>query len=227
MRTMNEGREKDVIAKTVLPWAAEMGVELDTEQLRCLGIHLDTLWEWNKRMNLTGLSSRDLVVRDLLLDSIAAVRFSPPQGRYLDIGSGGGFPAIPIKILRPELDAYLIESVQKKVIFLKEAIRLIGLGGCMVIRGRVEKHPTPLLTAGYDMVTGRAVAKMPQIIAWSAPMVKAGGVLVCFQGAECDRELLSARDAIEANGLRLENVFEYRIPGKPFPRSIVILKKET
>jgi len=114
---MNEGRLEDVMTATVLPWAAEMGVELDTEQLRRLEIHLDTLWQWNKRMNLTGLSSRDLVVRDLLLDSIAAVRFFPSQGRYLDIGSGGGFPAIPIKILRPALEAYLLDSVQKKYIF--------------------------------------------------------------------------------------------------------------
>jgi len=224
---MNEGRLEDVMTATVLPWAAEMGVELDTEQLRRLEIHLDTLWQWNKRMNLTGLSSRDLVVRDLLLDSIAAVRFFPSQGRYLDIGSGGGFPAIPIKILRPALEAYLLDSVQKKVHFLKEAVRLIGLSGCMVIRGRVEKLPTPLLTASYDRVTARAVAKMPQAITWSAPMVKAGGVLVCFQGAECDSEILSARDTIEANGLCLEKVFEYRIPGKPSPRSIVILRKET
>ncbi len=209
----------------VLPWAAEIGLELDGGQLRRLEVHLDTLWEWNKKMNLTGLSSRDQVVRDLLLDSIAAAPFFPSEGRYLDVGSGGGFPAIPIKILRPALETHLIEAVQKKASFLKEVVRLIGLSGCLIIRGRVEKLPPPLLPGGYDIVTARAVAKLPQAITWSAPMVKEGGALLCFQGAEGERELLDAHRVIDESGLFIETVFQYKIPEKPFSRRILVLRK--
>jgi len=211
--------------KRVVVWARDIGVEIGDDSLALLDAHITTLWEWNRRTNLTGVSSKEEAVEELLMDSLAAVPFFPHQGRYLDAGSGGGFPAIPVKVCRPALETHLVESVRKKVSFLREVIRITNLKGISVIHGRVEDLPMPLSLAGYDRVTARAVAKLPQAIVWCGPLVAEGGILLCFQGRDSEQGLAESQKAMEENGLFVETVFSYKLPGKAFERHLLVLRR--
>lgn len=206
-------------------YAEEMGQALDEEKRRLVSLYIDILWKWNEKMNLTGLRSKEAVAEELLLDSIAASVFFPEKGRYLDVGSGAGFPAIPIKIARPGLEAYLIDSQRKRVSFLKEVVRSLRLKEITVIQGRIEQYPEPLQQGTFDRVTARALAKIPTVIEWCAPMLARGGSLLCFQGKEGIEAIKDLQGLLEGHSLEVETVFRYRLPNKESPRHIIILKK--
>jgi 16S rRNA (guanine527-N7)-methyltransferase len=205
--------------------AEEMGQRLDEEKRKLILLYLDILWKWNEKINLTGLKSKKAVAEELLLDSLAASVFFPERGRYLDVGSGAGFPAIPIKIAKPGLEAFLVDSNRKRVSFLKEVVRSLRLKEIMIIEGRIEECPKPLEPGTFDRVTARALAKIPTVIEWCAPMVSRGGSLLCFQGREGLEAIKDIQRQLEASHLEIETVFRYRIPTKEAQRHIIILKK--
>ena len=138
-------------------WAADMGIALSPSRIDLFGLYLSELFEWNKRINLAGLSSRKRIIKELLLDSIIPLSFLPEEGRFLDIGSGAGFPAIPIKICRPRIKAHLLEPNSKKVSFLKQIVRLTKLCEIEIIRGRIERDGNLLHPDGYHIISSRAL----------------------------------------------------------------------
>ena len=214
-------KEKDLLRT----WACDFGVELSGPQLRLLGIYLNELWLWDRRMNLTGLTTRERIIRELLLDSFLPSPFLPEQGHLLDVGSGAGFPAIPLKISRNKISFHLLEAKAKKVSFLKQAIRLLGLKGIEVIRGRIEKDKKVLRPEGYNVITARALAHLPQTLTWCAPFLIAGGTIVNFQGSRLEHALTESSDVMKRERLFLYKSIPYTLPGKDSRRHILIFKK--
>jgi 16S rRNA (guanine527-N7)-methyltransferase len=166
------------------------GIELSEDQLSLFQIYLDELCVWNRRMNLTGLSHRERMVFELFLDSLIPAPHLVGTGRLLDVGSGAGFPGIPLKICKPRLKAHLLEANSKKVSFLKQVIRLLNLDETEVIRGRIEKDGGSLHPDGYHLITARALAPLGRTIAWCAPLLTPGALLVSFMGGGVKDELL-------------------------------------
>ncbi len=206
-------------------WALDLGIELTSHQLRLLGIHLDELWEWNKKTNLTGLHSRKKVIIELFLDSMIPSTLLPDKGRLLDVGSGAGFPGIPLTICKPTLTACFLEANSKKASFLKQVIRLTELRQIKVIRGRIEKSKDRLHLEGYHVVTARAVAHLAQVCRWCAPHLMQGGMLVNFQGEQFEKTLEESTDEIERHGLALHKITPYSLPEKGSQRHLLIFKK--
>ncbi|MCP4669261.1 MAG: 16S rRNA (guanine(527)-N(7))-methyltransferase RsmG, partial [Deltaproteobacteria bacterium] len=165
--------EKDILRT----WSRDFGMALSPGQMDLFGLYLDALWEWNRKFNLTGLSSRKEIVQELLIDSLIPVPFLPQEGRFLDVGSGAGFPAIPLKICKPGLEALLIEASAKKVSFLKQVIRAAGLPGIEVVRGRIEKEGNHLIPERQAIITARALAPLPRTLAWCAPYAASQGMI--------------------------------------------------
>ena len=188
-------------------------------------IYLDELWHWNQRINLTGLSTREGMVLELFLDSLMLTPFVPEKGRLLDVGSGAGFPGMPVKIHNPHLKVHLLEANSKKVSFLKQVIFLLGLDRIEVIGGRIEKEASNLCPGGYNLVTARALARLPQTVAWCTPFLAPGGLLVCFLGRGANNELKEGRQAMERHQVVLDKVIPYFLPGKRFKRNMALLKK--
>lgn len=206
-------------------WAHNFGVELSPIQIHILKIYLKELWEWNRHMNLTGLTTQEGIIKELLLDSLIPLPLLPDRGRLLDIGSGAGFPAIPLKICRPGIKAHLVESNSKKVSFLKQVIRITGLDEIDVIRGRVEDIRTLLCPEGYDIVAARALARLPQTIVWCAPHLMPGGILVTFQGRRFEDTLKESSNVLKKHGLYLYKSVSYVLPETDCHRNLLIFRK--
>lgn len=202
------------------------GITLTQSQLSLFDTYLDELERWNKGINLTGLTSRRRMLYELLVDSLIPAPSVPDNGCGLDIGSGAGFPSIPIKILHPNLVLQLVEAKMKKVIFLKHAIRILNLDGIHVIHGRIEDLHQELHDTGYHIVTARAVADLSQTMAWCAPYIRFGGILIGFFGPRWAWEAEKYMPALKGYGLILEHVIPYRLPGQRHLRNTVIFRKK-
>ena len=204
----------------------EYGIELAEEQLRLFQIYLDELWAWNRRMNLTGLSHRERMVYELFLDSLIPAPHLAETGRLLDVGSGAGFPGVPLKICKPQIKAHLLEANSKKVSFLKQVIRLLKLHETEVIRGRIERASGGLHPDGYHLITARALAPLAQNIAWCTPLLCEGGILVSFLGGDAEDRLEENRLVIEDHDLFICKRIPYRLPGGRSERTTIIFQKK-
>ncbi|MGD2125215.1 MAG: 16S rRNA (guanine(527)-N(7))-methyltransferase RsmG [Desulfobacteraceae bacterium] len=203
----------------------EIGIGLSQHQLDLIRIYLDELCDWNRRINLTGLSGRERIVVELFLDSLIPAPFLPKEGRMLDVGSGAGFPGLPLKILNPHLKTHLLEANSKKVSFLKQVIRLLQLKEVKVIRGRIEKDENNLHGDGYHIITARALANLGQTIVWCTPLLCPDGLLVSFLGPRAKEEIEATRAVMEGHGLRVHKMIRYFLPGKEAERNIVLFEK--
>jgi 16S rRNA (guanine527-N7)-methyltransferase len=206
-------------------WANSFGLELSAYQIHLFDIFLDELWEWNKRINLTGPTGRHNIIRELLLDSLFPSPFLPEDGRLLDVGSGAGFPGIPLKICKPSLTTHFMEANSKKVSFLKQVIRRTNLRRIDVIRGRIEKDGSLLHHEGYHIITARALAHLPQTLKWCAPHLMPGGMIVNFQGSRFDNALAESADVLKKHCLFLYKSIPYSLPGKDSQRHLLIFMK--
>lgn len=205
--------------------ARDFGILLSGLHLDLFRIYLGELWEWNRRINLTGMTSRRRMVIELFLDSLVPAPYLPVEGRMLDIGSGSGFPALPLKILLPALDLQLVEANRKKVSFLRQVVRLLGLKGVQVIHGRLEDIGSALHSQGYTLVTAKALAPLDKTITMCSPFVAPGGLLLGFWGAQAEQALAHAKKAMDEHRVSVEKKVCYRLPGKEKQRWIGLLRK--
>jgi len=206
-------------------WARSFGIDLSDTQLHLLVTHLDELWQWNTRINLTGLSTRKKILEELFLDSLIPAAYLPEEGTLLDVGSGAGFPGIPLRILKPRLRTHLLEARAKRVSFLTHLIRRTGLKDVVVIHGRIERDGTLLDSNGYRMITARAVAKLNQVLKWCAPHLQPGGVVVNFQGSEFEGAVEESREVMKEQGLLLDPALKYKLPTKTLERNVLFFRK--
>jgi 16S rRNA (guanine527-N7)-methyltransferase len=167
----------ETVIKTLSDGAAAIGVRLGAAELDLFAAYHREILFWNRRINLVSeRSSREIVVRHFI-DSLTPVPFlDRPEGTLIDLGSGGGFPGIPLRIALPGLQLFLVEALRKKSSFLSQVVRSLGLGGVQVIRERVEE-----MTAGgnlfgrFDTVISRAAFKLPDLIRTASFFLKPGG----------------------------------------------------
>ncbi|MFC1869573.1 16S rRNA (guanine(527)-N(7))-methyltransferase RsmG [Thermodesulfobacteriota bacterium] len=206
--------------------ALDFGIELSQQHLSLVSIYLAELIEWNRRINLTGLSAPMRIINELFLDSLIPVPFIPEKGRMLDVGSGAGFPGIPINIYYPRLKTHLMEASSKKVSFLKQVIRLIKLDDIKVIKGRIERNGDNLHTEGYNLITARALAGLDQIITWCSPFLSPDGLLVGFLGSGAERDLEKSEHTRKELSLVVYKKIPYSLPEKQSRRTLIILKKK-
>ncbi len=206
-------------------WAGGFGIRLPDLQLERLLLFLDELVDWNRKFNLTGIESRSRMLEELLLDSLIASPLLPDDGPLLDVGSGAGFPGIPLKICRPEMTVHLVEASAKKISFLKQVIRLLKLRRITAVRARIEEAPAPLLSGRYPVVTSRALANPAKTLQWCAPYIAPGGMMITFAGRDRSALLRETGAAIHSAGLALEQVFPYRLPVRGNLRHVLVLRR--
>jgi 16S rRNA (guanine527-N7)-methyltransferase len=206
--------------------AHRFGVALSEEQVRVFMLFLENLRSWNKRINLTGIVEKREMLLQLLLDPLVALPYLPPSGTLLDVGSGAGIPGLPLKIARPNYEVHLLEAKAKKVSFLRDMIRKIGLKGITAFQGRAEKpDDLPALFRGYDIVTARALAPLAKTIGICFPHMRPEGLLVTFKGPGIHREIVGSHALIKDLSLRIETKVAYRLPETPGERHLLILKR--
>lgn len=202
--------------------AKELGISLTVEQINSVFIYLAELKKWGRKINLTAIKDeRDIVIKHVLDSLSYLLGFSVTPGlRLLDMGSGAGFPALPIKIACPAISITMVDSVKKKASFLRHVIRTLRLSEIAVIDARTEELAFHLL-ATFDIVTARAFADIKSAIAEGKPLLKPGGLLVLSRGPE---ERINEQDLIRA-GVSLERRMDLTLPHSDYKRAIWVFKK--
>lgn len=203
--------------------AQKLGIMLSDQQADLFLVYLVELEKWNRRINLTAIRNEQDIVIKHFLDSLSYLNgFVPaPSLRLLDMGSGAGFPAVPLKIAHPELIVTLVESVNKKASFLRHVVRILQLPEIDVVDKRTGELP-PSYHQTYDIVTARAFADMKMALSEGAPFLKPGGLMVLSRGPE---ETIEEEAALKS-GLVLENRQDLRLPHSNDPRAIWVFRKK-
>ncbi len=208
---------------------SDLGLSLSEEQFMQFIKYYELLVEKNRVMNLTAITDFNEVVQKHFLDSLSLVKVLD-MGRIekiLDMGTGAGFPGIPIKIAFPDCSVTLIDSVNKKIEFIKEASAEIGLHNIEAVHGRVEDlGHAPAYREQYDLVVSRAVAALPALAEYCLPFVKIGGDFLSYKSVKVDEELSAGKKAIQVLGGKLERDVRFQLPGTDMERAFLLIKKE-
>lgn len=202
--------------------AEAINVFLSDEQIDLFALYWRELQEWNRHFNITAVSGlRETIIKHFL-DSLSVVENLPCSGRLADIGSGGGFPGIPIKIVRPGLRVVLIDSVRKKTNFLHQAVRVLGLQGASVYSGRAESLNHCEL---FDCIVSRAFSSIKDFLKISTPLLAEQGCIVAMKGKTVEKELLEAEQEMKKGRLIVAEERHFQLPLQGDARTIVVFKR--
>ncbi len=204
----------------IIDGARKLGIEIDEGVTVPFSIHASELIKWNRKINLTSITQPQDIAIKHLLDSLAPAQFIPDEARLLDIGSGGGFPGIPLKILKSSLSVLLIDGVRKKVNFLKHVLRTLNLEN---IEARQIRAENLLKDHSFDVIISRALSDLKLFVKNAVPLLARQGTIIAMKGEVDLKELDAIRADAPGDRYSLE-VENYRLPSINALRSIVIIK---
>ena len=206
----------------------QLGMRLSTAQLAALARYEQELVDWNSRVNLTAIHSSQEIRTKHFLDSLTcllAFRDIPPE-RLIDVGTGAGFPGIPLKILYPKMQLTLVESVGKKVDFCRHIVRTLNLTNVDVVQDRAEAlGQLPAHREKYDWAVARAVAILPVLAEYLLPLVRVGGGMLAMKGESGPAEAHAAEHALRVLGGHLRQLVPVTLPGVVEERYLVVVDK--
>lgn len=204
------------------------GVDLSDSHLQAFERYHALLVEWNKRFNLTALTTREEIYRKHFLDSLSCIQAfaALPPEHVVDVGAGAGFPGLPLKILRPNMELTLIESNQKKAGFLEKVAAELQLDGVEIVPQRAEQAGKNAgLRERFDWAVARAVAPLPVLVEYMLPLVRVGGFVLAQKGSKAQKEAESAEIGLEMLGGRLKEIIPVEIEGIEEKRNLVVIEK--
>lgn len=206
--------------------AEQLNIELDENQINQLMLYAKLLVEWNEKMNLTAITDEEGIATKHFLDSLTALTTGYVSGKVIDVGTGAGFPGLVLKIAKPEIELTLLDSLNKRITFLKSVSEEMGLDGIEFVHSRAEDGGQNAMYRGkFDTVVSRAVANMATLSEWCIPFLKVGGRLLALKGPSAGEELKNAKRAISILGGEVEDVREVKIPFTDLEHKIIIIKK--
>lgn len=206
--------------------AGALGIPLSTLQLEQFWNYLVLLQKWNRVINLTGLRSCKEIIVKHFLDSLTPLPYLPEEGGILDLGSGAGFPGLPIAICRPNQSVTLIDASTKKVNFLKEVARHLNLRNTRVIQGYLGKAPLPLLESiQFDIITARAIGKLKELLGGVSDYLPFGGKLMLMKGRQGLKEMADLEVEIQKKGFQIETPIFLNLPYLDQERILIFLTK--
>ncbi len=219
--------------QTITEAFSSLNIDPDETQISQLLRFYDMLTEKNKVMNLTAITGFEETVIRHFVDSVSLINIFPisdPSGlRILDIGTGAGFPGIPLKIVFPEIDITLLDSLTKRIRFIDEVIEELGLnssGHIETVDMRAEDYVRkPDIRESYDLVVSRAVADLAVLSEYALPYVKTGGSFVSYKGDKAQEETEHASAAIELLGGQISDILTFTLPGSDIGRTLINIKK--
>lgn len=205
--------------------AVQVGVQLNQNMIQMLLRYLDELKIWNQKINLTSLQDDRSIIIDHFIDSLSVIPHLPSTGRLLDAGSGAGFPGLPIKIVRPELDVTLLEAKRKKTNFLRQVILLLNLNDITVLHGRAESLLAEKKIPAFDTIIARAFTPLDRLLKLTQPLLQDGGYLIAMKAKEGVDELKKSNPILKALSMKVVKHIELQLPETQKKRSLFFIKK--
>ena len=217
----------NTFADTMQNYLKELNIELSSRQIEQFYNYMDLLIEWNKVINLTGIVEPNDIIIKHFIDSLTVLNSIKKTDSIIDVGTGAGFPGIPIKIAYPETKIVLLDSLNKRINFLDEVINKLELKDIQTIHGRAEDlGQDKNHREKYDIAIARAVAPLNVLLEYLSPFVKVNGKCICMKGSNYLEEIENSKNAINVLGLGEENIQEFVIPNTDIKRAIITVKRE-
>lgn len=204
----------------------EINIELKKEQTEKFYKYMNLLLEWNEKINLTAITEPEEVILKHFVDSLTISKYIEKDSKLVDMGTGAGFPGIPLKILRDDIEITLADSLNKRINFLNEVIKELNLKNIQTVHTRAEEFgKNKKYRESFDIATSRAVANLSTLSEYLIPLVKPSGKTICMKGSEIKEEVEMARKAIEILGGKIEQEESFNLPNSDMKRNVIIIKK--
>jgi 16S rRNA (guanine527-N7)-methyltransferase len=205
--------------------ASELGIDLSVEKLEKFAVFADELKKWNRKINLTSITSDSEIAVKHFADSLTLLKVIGENGSLLDIGSGGGFPSIPVKIVLPMLYVVSVDAVEKKILFQRHLARMLGLDNFFPIHARCEELTT-MYAESFDWIVSRALSDITAFVKLALPFLHRDGRIIAMKGKRGGEEAASAIPGLAEAGVAVVDIMEIKLPVTGDLRTLVVMKKK-
>ena len=207
-------------------YGEQIDITFEKSQIEQFYKYMNLLIEWNEKINLTAIIEPEEIILKHFIDSLTICKYIENNAILADVGTGAGFPGIPLKIYRPDIKITLVDSLNKRINFLNEVINNLELKNIVTIHSRVEDFgKNKNYREKYDYVTARAVANLNTLSEYLVPIVKVNGKAICMKGNDVQDEVDNAKHAIKILGGTVEKVDYFKLPNSDISRNIIVVKK--
>lgn len=215
-----------MITEILEKWCIENSIDITDSQKAAFEKYAELLISWNEKMNLTAITEKSEIAVKHFIDSISVIKACniKQNARIIDIGTGAGFPGIPLKIMRPDIELYLLDSLNKRLIFLDEVCRTLDIKAGLIHARAEEYSQKPEYRETFDISISRAVANLPSLCEYCLPYVKKGGSFISMKGPDGENELAQAENAIKILGGGKTKTSRLILPDES-TRTIIEIKK--
>lgn len=218
--------EKDEFFYKLQNQAQKIDINLTNKQLNEFYTYMNLLIEWNKNINLTAITEPEEIIKKHFIDSLTISKNIQKDSSIIDVGTGAGFPGIPLKIVREDINVVLLDALNKRLNFLNEVIKENKLENIETVHFRAEEiGKNKKYREKYDIATSRAVAQLNILVEYLLPLVKIGGKCICMKGSNVEEELKNSKKAINLLGGEIEKIEEFILPDSDIKRNVIIIKK--
>ena len=206
--------------------AEKININLNEEKIKKLYCFKDLLLEWNKKINLTAITDENDIVLKHFIDSLTVLKYIEDNEKIIDVGTGAGFPVIPLAIMKENCDFTLLDSLNKRLIFLNDVIEKNDIKNVQTLHGRAEDvGQKKEFREKFDISISRAVANLSTLSEYLLPLVKIGGKCICMKGPDSENEIQDAKIAINKLGGKIINIDKFNLPDSDIGRTIIIIEK--
>ena len=211
----------------MIDYGKEINIVFTEEQLQKFYQYMNLLIEWNEKINLTAIVEPKEIILKHFIDSLTIIKYIEPNKSVIDIGTGAGFPGIPVKIMREDLDITLLDSLNKRIHFLNEVIQKLELKNITAIHARIEEFAkNKQYREAFDVATSRAVANLTTLSEYMLPIVDLKGMAICMKGSEINEEVSKSKNSIKLLGGKIDKIEEFTLPKSDNRRNLILIKKE-
>ncbi len=201
-----------------------INIELEDKQIEKFYNYMNLLLEWNEKINLTAITEPKEVILKHFIDSATIIKYIEDNMKVVDVGTGAGFPGIPLNIMNSKANYVLVDSLNKRINFLNEVINNLQLNNINTVHSRIEDFGKDNKES-FDIATSRAVASLNILLEYLLPLVKIGGICICMKGSNVKEEIGNSKKALEILGGRIEKIEEIVLPNSDIRRNIIIVRK--
>ena len=214
-------------SKKIIQKLMQINISFSEDKVEKFYIYMQLLLEWNKKINLTSIVEPEEIITKHFIDSLTIESYILPNSKVIDVGTGAGFPGIPLKIIREDINILLLDSLNKRIKFLDEVIDKLKLTNIKTIHCRAEEAgKMEEYREKFDIATSRAVANMNILAEYLLPFVKLGGKAIFMKGSNTEDEIRNSQKAIATLGGEKEKIIKFFIPSTNFKRNIILVDKK-